>query len=77
MNRVLKALPVIFLGVLSAAVPARVTAQDKGTVVEEIVARVNNSIITLSDLQKADQSLRDEVAAWMPELHAGSNQRSV
>jgi peptidyl-prolyl cis-trans isomerase SurA len=62
MNRVFRAVTVIFLGVLSAVVPSRVTAQDKGTVVEEIVARVNNSIITLSDLQKADQSLRDEVA---------------
>jgi peptidyl-prolyl cis-trans isomerase SurA len=37
-------------------------AQTKGVVVEEIVARVNNSIISLSDFQKADQSLHEEVA---------------
>lgn len=36
-------------------------AQSKGTVVEQIVARVNNEIITLSDYQKADQELKDEV----------------
>jgi peptidyl-prolyl cis-trans isomerase SurA len=45
---------------LSAAAPA--SAQEKGTVVEEIVARVNNQIITRSDLQKADSSLREELA---------------
>ncbi|HUJ33291.1 MAG TPA: peptidylprolyl isomerase [Candidatus Acidoferrum sp.] len=33
----------------------------KGTVVESIVARVNNSVITLSDYQKAEQELRQEV----------------
>ena len=44
---------------LSAAAPA--IAQEKGTVVEEIVARVNNQIITRSDLQKADSSLREEL----------------
>jgi peptidyl-prolyl cis-trans isomerase SurA len=36
-------------------------AQSKGTVVEQIVARVNNEIITLSDYQKVDQELKDEV----------------
>jgi peptidyl-prolyl cis-trans isomerase SurA len=44
---------------LSAAAPAN--AQEKGTVVEEIVARVNNQIITRSDLQKADSSMREEL----------------
>lgn len=34
----------------------------KGTVVEEIVARVNNQIITLSDYQKASAGLRQEAA---------------
>lgn len=34
----------------------------KGQVVEEIVARVNNEIITLSDYQKADEALKQEVA---------------
>jgi peptidyl-prolyl cis-trans isomerase SurA len=40
--------------------PAR--AQSKGIVVEEIVARVNNDAITLSDVQKADQALHEEIA---------------
>ncbi|HXQ27213.1 MAG TPA: peptidylprolyl isomerase [Candidatus Acidoferrales bacterium] len=37
-------------------------AQSKGAVVEEIVARVNNRIITLSDYQKGAQGLAQEVA---------------
>lgn len=41
---------------------ANLPAQSKGTVVEEIVARVNNDAITLSDVQKADQSLHEEIA---------------
>ncbi|MGH9699904.1 MAG: peptidylprolyl isomerase, partial [Candidatus Acidiferrales bacterium] len=47
-------------GLLAAAIPAR--AQAKSIVVEEIVARVNNDIITLSDYQKAVSSLRQEIA---------------
>lgn len=47
-------------GLLAAAIAAR--AQAKSVVVEEIVARVNNDIITLSDYQKAEASLRQEVA---------------
>ena len=38
------------------------SAQTKGTVVEEIVARVNNQIITRSDYQKAAAGLHQEVA---------------
>lgn len=41
-------------------------AQDKGKVVEEIVARVNNDIITLTDYRKAEASLHDEVAQDCP-----------
>jgi peptidyl-prolyl cis-trans isomerase SurA len=37
-------------------------AQSKPETVEEIVARVNNEIITLSDYQKADEELRQQVA---------------
>jgi peptidyl-prolyl cis-trans isomerase SurA len=37
-------------------------AQTKAAVVEEIIARVNNDVITMSDYQKADQQLREEVA---------------
>jgi peptidyl-prolyl cis-trans isomerase SurA len=47
--------PVLFVGLgVSAA------AQTKSTVVEEIVARVNNEIITREDLEKARTSLEEE-----------------
>jgi peptidyl-prolyl cis-trans isomerase SurA len=38
-------------------------AQDKphSVIVEEIVARVNNGVITLSDFQKADNQLKEEI----------------
>src|SRR5215472_7805920 len=36
-------------------------AQTKGTVLEEIVARVNNEIITREDLERARNSLENEV----------------
>jgi peptidyl-prolyl cis-trans isomerase SurA len=36
-------------------------AKPKSVIVEEIIARVNNSIITLSDYQKADSQLREEI----------------
>src|SRR5712692_10179408 len=39
---------------------SRLAAQTKGHVVEEIVARVNNEIITVTDLQRARNSLEDE-----------------
>jgi peptidyl-prolyl cis-trans isomerase SurA len=42
--------------------PTHLGAQSKGTVIEEIIARVNNQIITLSDYQKADQALHQEIA---------------
>ncbi|HTR46973.1 MAG TPA: peptidylprolyl isomerase [Verrucomicrobiae bacterium] len=41
--------------------PAAARAQAKPAVVEEIIARVNNQIITLSDYQKAASGLRQEV----------------
>jgi peptidyl-prolyl cis-trans isomerase SurA len=44
---------------LVTALDAR--AQSKGIVIEEIVARVNNDAITLSDVQKGDQSMHEEV----------------
>src|ERR1700758_325387 len=47
----------IFVCFFSAPLPA----QSKSTVVEEIVARVNNEIITLSDYQKAQEELSKEV----------------
>ena len=42
--------------------PAGASAQTKAMVVEEIIARVNNDVITMSDYQKADEQLREEVA---------------
>jgi peptidyl-prolyl cis-trans isomerase SurA len=50
-------LPVSLLAQAQPPAPAR----PRGVIVEEIIARVNNSIITLSDYQKADASLRDEI----------------
>lgn len=51
------------LACLSAVVvPSAARAQSKGLVVEEIIARVNNDIITQSDYQKADAQLHDEIA---------------
>jgi peptidyl-prolyl cis-trans isomerase SurA len=47
---------------IALVVPTDVRAQSKGIVVEEIVARVNNDAITLSDVQKADQQLHEEIA---------------
>ena len=52
----------IGLAGIALATPTDVRAQSKGTVVEEIVARVNNDAITLSDVQKADQALHEEIA---------------
>jgi peptidyl-prolyl cis-trans isomerase SurA len=42
-------------------VQAQTESQSKDTLVEEIVARVNNQIITLSDYQKAAEGLQEEV----------------
>src|SRR6202142_188408 len=57
-----------WMGILTAtllasifASPLGLQAQCKGTVIEEIVARVNNQIITLSDYKQAEQLLQGEV----------------
>jgi peptidyl-prolyl cis-trans isomerase SurA len=47
--------------VLVLASGAMAQSQGKETLVEEIVARVNNQIITLSDYEKAAQGLAEEV----------------
>lgn len=49
----------IFAGLILA--PSICFAQTKGNVVEQIVARVNNQIITMSDYQKAYDQLPQEV----------------
>lgn len=53
---------VVAMAVAQLLIPAGAHAQAKAAVVEEIIARVNNDIITMSDYQKADQQLREEVA---------------
>jgi peptidyl-prolyl cis-trans isomerase SurA len=52
----------VALCVAMLLMPATAHGQAKATVVEEIIARVNNDVITMSDYQKADQQLREEVA---------------
>jgi peptidyl-prolyl cis-trans isomerase SurA len=64
MNKILCSLIAVCAGTLSLSLlaPLPAAAQAKGTVVEEIVARVNNQIITRSDYQKADVSLHEDIA---------------
>ena len=50
------------LALLAALVPAGVRAQAKPVADADIVARVNDDVITLSDYQKAENELRSEVA---------------
>lgn len=52
----------VVLALLAALLPASVRAQAKPAADADIVARVNNDVITLSDYQKAEQQLRDEAA---------------
>ena len=47
---------------LAALAPASVPAQAKPLADADIVAWVNNDVITLADYQKAEQQLRDELA---------------
>jgi peptidyl-prolyl cis-trans isomerase SurA len=49
------------IGLAVALTPGAVRAQAKA-VVEEIIARVNNDIITQSDFQKADAQLHEEIS---------------
>ena len=50
------------LASFAALLPPSTRAEAKPAAAEEIVARVNNDVITLSAYQKAEQQLRDEVA---------------
>ena len=52
---------IAFIGFAVVLAP-QASAQAKGTVIEEIVARVNNGAITLSDILKAEQSMHEEIA---------------
>src|SRR5271169_5345089 len=51
----------LVLPLLFAGLGVSVYAQTKSTVVEEIVARVNNEIVTREDLEKARAALESEV----------------
>jgi peptidyl-prolyl cis-trans isomerase SurA len=55
-------LTLVVLASLAALLPPGLRAQAKPAADAEIVARINNDVITLSDYQKAGQQLRDEVA---------------
>ena len=59
----MKKLKLLLLGFL-AALPAG--AQTTGRVVEEIIARVNNEVITLSDLQRAHATAVEETRQECP-----------
>jgi peptidyl-prolyl cis-trans isomerase SurA len=57
-NSPMRKLHLLTVLVCVAALPALLSAD---TVVEEIVARVNNSIVTLSDYQRSKEQLKDEI----------------
>jgi peptidyl-prolyl cis-trans isomerase SurA len=48
--------------VAAALLPSSARAQARATVVEEIIARVNNDVITQSDYQHADMQLKEEIS---------------
>jgi peptidyl-prolyl cis-trans isomerase SurA len=52
----------VVLVLVAALLPASVRAQAKPAADADIVARVNNDVVTLADFQKAEQQLRDELA---------------
>jgi peptidyl-prolyl cis-trans isomerase SurA len=64
LHRAMRCITVAFAiaGITVALTPALARAQAKAAVVEEIIARVNNDIITQSDYQRADAQLHDEMA---------------
>ena len=59
----MKKLHTVLLLVCLATLPVLLSAD---TVVEEIIARVNNSIITRSDFQRSKEQLKDEVKQQEP-----------
>lgn len=61
----LRLAPLAFCALFLLA-PAGSRAQSKGVIVEEIIARVNNQVVTLSDYQKAGQGLAQEVQQDCP-----------
>ena len=67
------ALPAGAVPPVSAAPAAAPSQQSDATVVEEIIARINNSIISLSDLKKSQEQLAAESARQDPN-NAADNQ---
>ncbi len=57
---------ICWIAILGLLLPAWASAQADKRVVEDIVARVNNEIITLSDLQRGRSSLRREAEEECP-----------
>jgi len=58
-------------------VSSALQAQEKGKVIEEIIARVNNEIITLSDYERAEGSLEEEARQDCPACTADKLQEMV
>ena len=59
---IMKKVSCIAIGAMAAfLLPAVVHANGNGKVVDQIIARVNNDIITLSDYEKAEAQMRQEV----------------
>jgi peptidyl-prolyl cis-trans isomerase SurA len=54
--------PFVLAGACLLLCATQLLAQHKEQLLEDIIARVNNEIITRSDYQKADQELKDQVA---------------
>jgi peptidyl-prolyl cis-trans isomerase SurA len=57
----------------AAAAPAAASPSPDATVVEEIIVRINNSIISLSDLKKSQEQLTNELAKQDPNTPADAN----
>ena len=57
--------------------PVVVAAQDKGQVVEEVVARVNNEVITRGDLDSARKSLEEDAHQDCPTCTEAQIRREV
>jgi peptidyl-prolyl cis-trans isomerase SurA len=55
-----------FWSVCLLLLPVAAAAQDKGQIVEEVVARVNNDVITRTDLENARKALQDEARQDCP-----------
>jgi peptidyl-prolyl cis-trans isomerase SurA len=69
--------PWIAAGLAAVLLPGLVLAQGQGKVVEEIIARVNNDIITRTDYEKAESSMRDEVKQDCPSCPASQTEDAI